>query len=283
MHITFVCTGNTCRSPMAEGIFNSIINEKHIKDCSCESCGLYAFSGDEATSEAVEAVKKYGIDISSHRSRTLNQYIIDNTDVFVCMTNSHALAIKSIAPNKKVVTLGVSDPYGGSAEVYDKCAAQIKKSLDLFADLLTMKIVEFGKDDVGGVYELEKECFSSPWSIDGIAAELDNDTAHFLCAKSNDKIIGYIGVHEVAGEAYISNIAVSEKFRQKGVASSLLNTAEQSAKKRGCIFISLEVRKSNIAAVNLYNKRGYTVRGERKDFYSAPKEDALIMTLDLKD
>lgn len=283
MHITFVCTGNTCRSPMAEGIFNSIINERNLKDFSCESCGIYAYPGDEVTPEAVEAVKKYGADISSHRSRAFSRYIIDNTDLFVCMTASHAAAVKTIAPNKKTVVLGVSDPYGGNAAVYDACAAQIKASLDILTDLLTVKITDFCKADVRSVYELEKECFSSPWSIEGIEAELDNDTAHFLCAKSGDKVMAYLGVHEVAGEAYISNIAVSAPYRKNGIASSLMDKAERNAKERECEFISLEVRKSNSAAISLYKKRGYTVRGERKDFYSEPKEDALIMTLDLKE
>ena len=95
--------------------------------------------------------------------------------------------------------------------------------------------------------------------------------------------MAYLGVHEVAGEAYISNIAVSAPYRKNGIASSLMDKAERNAKERECEFISLEVRKSNSAAINLYKKRGYTVRGERKDFYSEPKEDALIMTLDLKE
>lgn len=268
---------------MAEGIFNSIINERKLASFSCESCGIYAYPGDEATPQAVEAVKKYGVDISAHRSRVLNPYIIDSTDLFVCMTESHASAIKTVAPDKKIIVMSVSDPYGGNQTVYDACAAQIKASLNILTDLLTAEIKDFCKEDVDGVYALEKECFSSPWSVDGIEAELNNNTAHFLCAKSGDKILAYLGVHEVAGEAYISNIAVSLPYRKNGIASALMNIAEQNAKKRGCEFISLEVRKSNDAAISLYKKRGYTIRGERKNFYSGPKEDALIMTLDLKE
>lgn len=94
-------------------------------------------------------------------------------------------------------------------------------------------------------------------------------------------MLGYIGVHEIVGEAYVANVAVSQKYRRFGIASALLGEAEKGAKERGCEFISLEVRKSNVPAISLYEKRGYTVRGVRKNFYSDPTEDGIIMTLDL--
>lgn len=283
MHITFVCTGNTCRSPMAQGIFDVILKERGITSVTCSSCGLCAFGGDSVSPEAVEAAKKYSADISSHRSRPLTQYIADETDWFVCMTRSHAAALKSAFKDKKITVLGsgIADPYAQPQAVYDECAAQIKSALDILADIATMQISPFDKSFVDGVEAVEKTCFSSPWSREGIEQELSNETAHFLVAHSGDKTIGYIGVHEVAGEAYIANVAVLGEYRQNGVATELLNAAEKGAADRGCEFISLEVRKSNEPAISLYKKRGYTVRGERKSFYSNPTEDALIMTLDL--
>ena len=103
MHITFVCTGNTCRSPMAEGLFKKIIEEKKLDGVTCSSCGIYAFAGDTATPEAVEAAREKGADISSHRSRPFSEYIAYETDLFVCMTPSHAQAVKSVASQKKVL------------------------------------------------------------------------------------------------------------------------------------------------------------------------------------
>ncbi|MBQ8783284.1 MAG: ribosomal protein S18-alanine N-acetyltransferase [Clostridia bacterium] len=283
MHITFVCTGNTCRSPMAEGIFKKIISEKNIDGVTCSSCGIYAFAGDCATSEAVKAAGDLGADISAHRSRAFTPYIIEETDLFVCMTESHAAAIKSVAPEARVIVLGggIADPYAGNSEIYSACGAEIQYHLEILSDLIIMKIAPFSEPDVNGIALVENECFSAPWSEESIRAELNNENAHFLVAKAGDKVMGYIGVHEVAGEAYIANVAVSEKYRRFKIASALLAQAESGARERNCEFISLEVRKSNVPAISLYEKRGYTVKGERKNFYSNPTENGIIMTLDL--
>ncbi len=283
MHITFICTGNTCRSPMAEGLFKKIIKDRGIEGITCSSCGLYAYAGDSATPEAIKAAGELGADISEHRSRPFSQYIADETDLFVCMTESHATAIRSVVPDAKVIVPGggIADPYGGDDEIYSACAADIQYNLAILADLIIMKIVPFGEAYVDGIVNIENECFSAPWSEDSVRAELNNENAHFLAAVSGEKVIGYIGVHEIVGEAYIANVAVSHKYRRFGVASALLDAAETGAKERGCVFISLEVRKSNVPAISLYEKRGYTVRGERKNFYSDPAEDGIIMTLDL--
>lgn len=284
MHITFVCTGNTCRSPMAQGIFEKLIKDREIKNVTCSSCGLFAFPGDSATPEAVEAVKKMGVDISDHRSRGFSAYIIDETDWFICMTRGHKATLEASGCKKKITVLGdgVPDPYGGDVATYEKCASYIKESLEIIADLIIMKIVPFDKDSVKGIADIEKECFSAPWSEESIKAELSNENAHFLVAKAGERVLGYIGVHEIVGEGYIANVAVSKKYRRCNIATALMDMAEKGAKQRNCDFISLEVRKSNIPAIALYEKRGYTVRGERKNFYSDPVEDGLIMTLDLR-
>ena len=91
-------------------------------------------------------------------------------------------------------------------------------------------------------------------------------------------VAGYIGVQEIVGEAYITNVAVSEKFRRRGIAEKLLEEAERGAIKRGCVLITLEVRASNAPAKALYKKRGFKEVGTRKNFYSDPREDAEIMT-----
>ena len=283
MNITFVCTGNTCRSPMAEGIFKKIVEARNINDIQCRSCGLSAYSGDCASPNAVEAVKKYGVNIENHRSSVLTQYLVLETDLFICMTAAHAQALKNALYmyNKKITVLGggISDPYGGNLEVYENCADEIYRNLSILADALFCELQPMTESHIDGIYNIENECFSAPWSRDSIAEELNNDTAHFLVAVSGDKVIGYIGVHEVAGEAYIANVAVSGKYRGYGVASRLMEAAENGARERGCEFISLEVRKSNQPAINLYKKRGYETLGERKNFYTNPQEDGLIMTL----
>ncbi len=134
---------------------------------------------------------------------------------------------------------------------------------------------------VDAVCELEKSAFSSPWSREDIEYQLTNGNSHFLVAADSDSdtVAGYIGVQEIAGEAYITDIAVSEKFRRRGAGTLLLKTAADEAFGRGCEFISLEVRESNTSAIALYEKAGFETAGTRKDFYSDPAENAVIYTL----
>ena len=130
--------------------------------------------------------------------------------------------------------------------------------------------------------ELEKQCFSTPWTRDGILSELTNETARFFVAEFMGETAGYLGMHIVLDECYIANIAVKEKFRRMGIGNALLKKGEERAKEENCAFISLEVRVSNEKAIALYRKRGYNEMGERKNFYSDPVENALIMTKDFQ-
>lgn len=132
-------------------------------------------------------------------------------------------------------------------------------------------------EHIGEIAELEKECFSSPWSENSLKEELNNPGSHFLVAVNNG-VLGYIGVQEICGEAYITNIAVFEKLRGNGTGRSLLKAAVDGAKSRNCEFITLEVRKSNTAAIKLYESEGFIKVGSRKNFYSEPPEDALLYT-----
>lgn len=129
-----------------------------------------------------------------------------------------------------------------------------------------------------GITALEKECFSVPWSENAVADFLNrNDTLTFV-AECDGEVIGYVGSYSVLGEVYITNVAVTEKFRQKGVACNLLFALETECEKEKCDFITLEVRKSNLPAIKLYEKSGFENVGERKDFYEQPTENALLYT-----
>ena len=141
-----------------------------------------------------------------------------------------------------------------------------------------ISILKITKEDVQAVALLEKECFSSPWSETSLLESLENETSVFLCAKTDGKIVGYIGASVVLDEAYVSDIAVAKNERRKGIGEKLLEECEKICREKGCSFLSLEVRKSNEAAKALYEKRAFCVLGERKNFYSDPRENALIMT-----
>ena len=276
MKILFICTGNTCRSPMAEALM-----KKKYPCTEASSCGLRAFPGDSATWESIETMKSYGIDLSTHRARTFSRYMTDEYDIFAVMTSQHYEALSEVVPKEKIVILGegIPDPYGMGAEAYKICADKIDKAIDaLMARYKETEIVPMSEEDIADIARIEKECFSSPWSEEGLRSELTNDGAHFFTARRNGKVAGYMGMHIVLDECYIANVAVSPDFRRQGIADLLLDSAEKTAREKNCSFISLEVRVSNTPAINLYEKHGYISMGERKNFYSDPTENALIMT-----
>ena len=142
-----------------------------------------------------------------------------------------------------------------------------------------MKIVSMSSLHLDSVAGLERECFVHPWSKASLEEYLNNPSAYFFVAvddKSN--VVGYIGTYIICDEAYVTNIAVSENSRRQGVGNALVGRAVENAKNNGASFISLEVRLSNMGAVNLYKKNGLETVGVRPNFYRDPEEDAFIMT-----
>lgn len=127
--------------------------------------------------------------------------------------------------------------------------------------------------------ELERVCFSQPWSREGLRTELTNPAARFLVAEIAGKTAGYGGMHCAVGEYYIDNIAVFPEFRGRGVGRALVEGLKEIVRREEGEFLSLEVRPSNKTAVGLYEQAGFDRIGLRKGFYENPKEDALIMTL----
>lgn len=141
-----------------------------------------------------------------------------------------------------------------------------------------MKITKMQSCDIDGVFALENECFSAPWSKQSLINELTNPLANFFVACKNDCVIGYIGTHLILDECYITNIAVTKDFRKSGIGSGLLDYAISYAKANSASFITLEVRESNIIAIEFYKKFGFKPQGFRKNFYENPLENGLIFT-----
>ncbi len=131
--------------------------------------------------------------------------------------------------------------------------------------------------DIEFVAQLEKECFSRPWSEQSLKKETDNPNSLFLVYEENQKIIGYIGLYLIVEEADITNIAISESYRGKGYGRKLLAEAMNQVFLKDYHAVTLEVRRSNLAAIHLYQSMGFQVEGIRKNFYDFPTEDAYIM------
>ena len=140
MKILFICSGNTCRSPMAQAVFQKIAAEKNLS-VECKSAGIAAFTGSPASENSVTALKEVGIDISNFRSTSITAIIprLKDFDLFVPMTYAHAMALLQLGVEKKKIYLfdtDVSDPYGGDLSVYRDTRDELSKKLDTFAEFV---------------------------------------------------------------------------------------------------------------------------------------------------
>ncbi len=150
-----------------------------------------------------------------------------------------------------------------------------------------MRIVPMTLFHIGKLVELEKICFSHPWTANGFISELDKDGANFFVAEAVTKsapgeVLGYFGLNTVLDEGYIANIAVFPEHRSKGVASELIQHAISYAAEQNLMFLSLEVRESNNKAISLYERFSFEPVGLRKNFYSNPQENGVVMTRNIK-
>ena len=141
-----------------------------------------------------------------------------------------------------------------------------------------IEITRMTHDDVPEIAELEKICFTLPWSEKSFRDEMANRLAVYFTAKDSGKCVGYAGFWNVSGEGDVTNVAVLPEYRRRGVGSSLVAEMIKTAEKLKLEMLTLEVRKSNTAAQKLYEKFGFEILGERKRYYSDNGEDAYIMT-----
>lgn len=149
---------------------------------------------------------------------------------------------------------------------------------------MTYTVVPMTYDHVPQAAELERLCFSDPWSERMLREHLDNQCAAAIAAVGEDgTLLGYAGLLVVLDEGYITNVAVRPAYRRQGIASDLLGVFERFARGHQLAFLTLEVRASNAAAIALYEKMGYAQVGVRKNYYEHPREDAVIMTREFTD
>ena len=139
------------------------------------------------------------------------------------------------------------------------------------------KIKKLRKRHIPEVAIIEQQCFPDPWSEESLELERKYKYAICLVAVQNKTVVGYCNFRHIVNEGHINNIAVSPAHQNKGVASMLLDKIIYFANKKRLIGLTLEVRVSNIPAISLYKKYGFIQEGYRKNYYSTPQEDALIM------
>jgi protein-tyrosine phosphatase len=138
--ILFVCTGNTCRSPMAACLMNDLLAKAGRSDWKAISAGIAAFDGQPASAGARHAMAKRGLSLDGHRSRSVTQQLLDGCGHVICMGMQHAAALRhtfSPLPRLHALSPAVSDPYGGSDAVYETCADELLQHLTALLPVLT--------------------------------------------------------------------------------------------------------------------------------------------------
>lgn len=142
------------------------------------------------------------------------------------------------------------------------------------------EIVPMDRSHIPQIAALERECFPDPWSESLLEDALFDPQASFIVAQDSEEegnVLGYAGLHAILDEGYIDNVAVHPDARRHGVASALLDVFCRFGEVN-LAFLTLEVRKSNTAAIALYEKHGFRWAGLRPGYYQHPREDAVIMT-----
>lgn len=140
------------------------------------------------------------------------------------------------------------------------------------------------KEDLKEIHEIEIASFPDPWSVDSLwAFASDEQIRTLVCAreKESGELVGYYALQYVMDEAEIAIIAVKRKFRRQGLGRLLLEEIRSFAIARGITRIHLEVRSENEAAVHLYRSFGFLEVGRRKNYYEAPKDDAILFTFSI--
>ncbi len=141
-----------------------------------------------------------------------------------------------------------------------------------------LEIIPMGQDHIEGVLEIERLSFSIQWSEEAFTTEVThNQLARYLVIIEDNKVVGYGGMWFILGEAHITNIAIHPDYRGRGRGRLLTEALISLAAKESILDMTLEVRKSNYKAINLYTGLGFKAVGIRKEFYFDNKEDALIM------
>ena len=141
-----------------------------------------------------------------------------------------------------------------------------------------MIIEKMTAEHLSSVMRIERESFTHPWSEESFVSELSKPTSHLFVAIENNEVVGYAVLETILDEGSLLIIAVDEKYRRKGVAKMLFAKLEDIVTEKELSFITLEVRESNESAINFYDSQGFEKIAVRKNYYSKPIENAVLMT-----
>lgn len=134
-------------------------------------------------------------------------------------------------------------------------------------------------EDINDVYSIAYECFNHPWSADMLLQEIRKDRSIVVVAVVDEKIVGFASLAVMFDEGHITNVAVKESHRKRGIGSMMMDKLIALSEKFPLCMLTLEVRISNVDAINLYKSKGFVIVGARANYYNDTNEDALIMSI----
>ena len=159
--------------------------------------------------------------------------------------------------------------------MYDNIRLPEIKERNIMADLIIRQAEE---KDVPAIEEIEKQCFTVPWSYESLHKDIvENGLAFYVVAQTDGRVCGYVGIWKILDEGHITNVAVAPEFRRKHIGRAMLEALIDVTSQEGIEKYTLEVRASNQAAIRLYEGLGFKAEGIRPGYYEDNGEDAVIM------
>ncbi len=290
--ILFVCSGNTCRSPMATALFNALQDDEF----SADSAGLGALQGDGISCGALDALRftatppNEKLPYPTYLSKPVSEAEMGNAHLVYGITQRHTEALIARFPHHKEkirpFPLEIPDPFGRDAGVYLQTLAAIR--CGIFEIYREAKKGQDGiypavaERDLFDILTIEKQSFSTPWSEKSFRMSLDNPITHAIVKIRNSRVTGYALYSVLFEDCELYNIATDPAHRGQGIGNELLAAVVDDCRKRGGEVLRLEVRQSNLPAQSLYRKFGFIEEGKRKNYYQNPTEDAILMHLPLE-
>ncbi len=283
----FVTAADVCRGPMCTVMFRDVLDRFGVTDVEVSHAGMKVKTGGEAPMPAVAAaLERRGLSAGGYRAVALTDEMLEDANFIICPTEGIVSSLTYAAESSRLFCLrgGVAEPGFGSDKTYDRLAYEIENCItDLYQRRVEVRAVPMERNHIPRIAEIEKACFKKPWTEQMLIDELEVPGARFFTAvDSKGEVVGYVGANNNAGEVYLGDVAVLPSRAGTGIGTVLLNKLITVCIEENAEFISLEVRKSNLAGRRLYERCGFREVGKRPDFYSMPTEDAIVMTKRLK-